>query len=157
MDLNFTEEQLAVKEAAREFAEFELLPGVIERDEKEIFPAEQVKKMGEKLIDKVLTDFLDELASDAPAPGGGAAACIAGAMGAALGSMVARLTIGKEEYADSLFSDMEHLKMQYRDLQFKKPRLESLADQNKFDRLMSLFPVIDDKMLDSLIEAHEVA
>jgi len=56
--------------------------------------------MGEKLIDKVITDFLDELASDAPAPGGGAAACIAGAMGAALGSMVARLTIGKEEYAD---------------------------------------------------------
>jgi len=47
MDLNFSEEQLAVKEAAREFAEFELLPGVIERDEKAIFPAEQVKKMGE--------------------------------------------------------------------------------------------------------------
>ena len=47
MDLNYTEEQLAVKEAAREFAEFELLPGVIERDEKAIFPAEQVKKMGE--------------------------------------------------------------------------------------------------------------
>ncbi len=47
MDYNFTEEQLAVKEAAREFAEMELLPGVIERDEKEIFPAEQVKKMGE--------------------------------------------------------------------------------------------------------------
>jgi alkylation response protein AidB-like acyl-CoA dehydrogenase len=47
MDLNFTEEQLAVKEAAREFAEFELLPGVIERDENATFPAEQVKKMGE--------------------------------------------------------------------------------------------------------------
>lgn len=47
MDLNFTEEQLAVKEAAREFAEFELLPGVIERDENASFPAEQVKKMGE--------------------------------------------------------------------------------------------------------------
>ncbi len=47
MDFQFTEEQLAVKEAAREFAEMELLPGVIERDEKELFPAEQVKKMGE--------------------------------------------------------------------------------------------------------------
>jgi len=47
MDINFTEEQLAVKEAAREFAEFELLPGVIERDENATFPAEQVKKMGE--------------------------------------------------------------------------------------------------------------
>ncbi|MCE7748919.1 MAG: cyclodeaminase/cyclohydrolase family protein [Candidatus Heimdallarchaeota archaeon] len=52
------------------------------------------------LIDKVVTKFLDELASDAPAPGGGAAACIAGAMGAALGSMVARLTIGKDDYKD---------------------------------------------------------
>ena len=47
MNLTFTEEQLAVKEAAKEFAETELLPGVIERDEKEIFPAEQVRKMGE--------------------------------------------------------------------------------------------------------------
>jgi alkylation response protein AidB-like acyl-CoA dehydrogenase len=47
MDFNFTEEQLAVQEAAREFAEHELLPGVIERDEKEMFPAEQVSKMGE--------------------------------------------------------------------------------------------------------------
>ena len=56
--------------------------------------------MSEMLIDKVVTKFLDELASDAPAPGGGAAACIAGAMGAALGSMVARLTIGKQGYED---------------------------------------------------------
>jgi alkylation response protein AidB-like acyl-CoA dehydrogenase len=47
MNFSFTEEQLAVKEAAREFAEFELLPGVIERDENATFPAEQVKKMGE--------------------------------------------------------------------------------------------------------------
>jgi len=47
MDFNFTEEQLAVKEAAKEFAENDLLPGVIERDEKELFPVEQVKKMGE--------------------------------------------------------------------------------------------------------------
>ncbi len=47
MNLTFTEEQLAVKKVAKEFAETELLPGVIERDEKEIFPAEQVRKMGE--------------------------------------------------------------------------------------------------------------
>lgn len=47
MNFDYTEEQLAVRDAAREFAEHELLPGVIERDEKEQFPAEQVKKMGE--------------------------------------------------------------------------------------------------------------
>lgn len=47
MDFQLTEEQLAVQEAARDFAQKELLPGVIERDERQLFPAEQVKKMGE--------------------------------------------------------------------------------------------------------------
>lgn len=47
MNFELTEEQLAVREAARDFAQTELLPGVIERDEKQQFPAEQVKKMGE--------------------------------------------------------------------------------------------------------------
>ncbi|EAZ82097.1 acyl-CoA dehydrogenase [Algoriphagus machipongonensis] len=47
MDFQLTEEHLAVKEAAREFAQTELLPGVIERDTHGIFPKEQVKKMGE--------------------------------------------------------------------------------------------------------------
>jgi alkylation response protein AidB-like acyl-CoA dehydrogenase len=47
MNLNFTEEQLMIKQAARDFAQTELLPGVIERDNKAIFPEEQVKKMAE--------------------------------------------------------------------------------------------------------------
>ncbi|QNF32586.1 acyl-CoA dehydrogenase [Adhaeribacter swui] len=47
MDFRLTEEQLAVQEAARDFAQTELLPGVIERDEEQKFPAEQIKKMGE--------------------------------------------------------------------------------------------------------------
>lgn len=46
--LNFqlTEEQLAVQEAARDFAQSELLPGVIERDTEARFPTEQIQKMG---------------------------------------------------------------------------------------------------------------
>jgi alkylation response protein AidB-like acyl-CoA dehydrogenase len=47
MFFELNEEQLAVREAAREFAQKELKPGVIERDAKGIFPTEQVKKMGE--------------------------------------------------------------------------------------------------------------
>ncbi|KOF02579.1 acyl-CoA dehydrogenase [Roseivirga seohaensis subsp. aquiponti] len=47
MNFQLTEEQLAVQQAAREFAQTELLPGVIERDETQTFPLEQVKKMGE--------------------------------------------------------------------------------------------------------------
>lgn len=47
MNFELTEEQLAVQAAARDFAQNELLPGVIERDEKQEFPKEQIKKMGE--------------------------------------------------------------------------------------------------------------
>jgi alkylation response protein AidB-like acyl-CoA dehydrogenase len=47
INFNLTEEHLAVKEAARDFAQTELLPEVIERDTESRFPYEQVKKMGE--------------------------------------------------------------------------------------------------------------
>lgn len=47
MNFQLTEEQLAVQQAARDFAQTELLPGVIERDNLQKFPAEQIKKMGE--------------------------------------------------------------------------------------------------------------
>ena len=47
MNIQFTEEQESVRKAARAFAKTELLPGVIERDEKQEFPTEQVKKLGE--------------------------------------------------------------------------------------------------------------
>ena len=48
-----------------------------------------------------LKDFLDRLASDAPTPGGGTAAAVTGAMGAALVEMVAALTLSKDKFADS--------------------------------------------------------
>jgi alkylation response protein AidB-like acyl-CoA dehydrogenase len=46
MNFQLTEEQLAVQAAARDFARTELLPGVIERDEHQSFPKEQIKKLG---------------------------------------------------------------------------------------------------------------
>ncbi len=47
MNFNLSEEQLMIQQAARDFAQAELLPGVIERDRDQKFPTEQVKKMGE--------------------------------------------------------------------------------------------------------------
>lgn len=47
MNFQFTEEQLMIQKAARDFAQTELLPGVIERDDQQKFPAEQIKKLGE--------------------------------------------------------------------------------------------------------------
>ncbi len=47
MNFEFTEEQLMIQQAARDFAQRELLHDVLERDEKAIFPAEHVRKLGE--------------------------------------------------------------------------------------------------------------
>ena len=56
MDFTLTEEQIMIRDAARDFARNELLPGVIERDEKQEFPHEQIKKMGELGFLGMMTD-----------------------------------------------------------------------------------------------------
>jgi len=53
-----------------------------------------------KLTEMTITAFNDILASDAPAPGGGSAAALEGAVGIALTNMVASLTLGKKKYAE---------------------------------------------------------
>jgi formiminotetrahydrofolate cyclodeaminase len=52
------------------------------------------------MLNLSVTQFLRQLASDAPAPGGGSASALAGALAAALVSMVANLTEGKEKFTD---------------------------------------------------------
>ncbi|MUH36348.1 acyl-CoA dehydrogenase [Zobellia amurskyensis] len=56
MDFSLSEEHLMIKQAARDFAQNELLPGVIERDEAQKFPAEQIKKLGELGFLGMMTD-----------------------------------------------------------------------------------------------------
>jgi len=56
MDFNLSEEQLMIQQAARDFAQSELLPEVIERDRDQKFPAEQVKKMGEMGLMGMMVD-----------------------------------------------------------------------------------------------------
>jgi formiminotetrahydrofolate cyclodeaminase len=51
-------------------------------------------------IEETLHRYLDDLATARPTPGGGSTAALSGAMGAALASMVCRITMGKEAYAD---------------------------------------------------------
>ena len=53
-----------------------------------------------KLTEMQTQEFINLLASDAPAPGGGSAAALAGAQGCGLGAMVCALTIGKTKYAE---------------------------------------------------------
>ena len=53
-----------------------------------------------KLADMTVRGFLNEMASDSPAPGGGSAAALCGAQGAGLAAMVASFTIGRKKFAD---------------------------------------------------------
>ena len=74
------------------------------------------------IIEQPVTRFLDELASSAATPGGGSAAAIMGALGAALVSMVCNLTIGKKNYAEvepemrSVLHDAEGLRQRLADM-----------------------------------------
>lgn len=52
------------------------------------------------MYNMTVKEFLEELSSKAPVPGGGGASAMVGAAGCALGSMVANLTLGKKKYAD---------------------------------------------------------
>ena len=77
--------------------------------------------MSDSFLDKSLTQFLDELASSAPVPGGGSTAALMGALGAALVSMVGNLTVGKKRYAD-VEADVQAL------LEQSEPLRNELAD-----------------------------
>lgn len=56
MDFSLSEEHLMIQQAARDFARNELLPGIIERDDAQKFPTEQVKKLGELGFMGMMTD-----------------------------------------------------------------------------------------------------
>lgn len=74
------------------------------------------------MIEKNIAEFNALLASKAPVPGGGGASALAASLGAALGSMVANLTLGKKKYAEyetengSLLRELEELRLKAEEL-----------------------------------------
>ncbi|MEK7671467.1 MAG: cyclodeaminase/cyclohydrolase family protein [Bacteroidota bacterium] len=91
---------------------------------------------------KSLNGFLDELASSSPAPGGGSVAALAGALGAALTSMVCNLTIGKKKYA-GVEEDMKKILKESEEL---RARFTLLIDQDAdaFNKVMEAFSLPKD-------------
>ncbi|GAP63401.1 hypothetical protein ARMA_1824 [Ardenticatena maritima] len=87
--------------------------------------------------EQTIGTFLDALASDAPAPGGGAAAGLAGAMGAALISMVTNLTIGRKKYAD-VEEEMKAIREQAEAIRVELTALAEL-DAQVFERVMEAY------------------
>lgn len=74
------------------------LGGNWQRDQIIELKLEEVEREEALLRNMRVEAFLQEMASGEPTPGGGSASCLAGAMGAALGGMACRLTIGKKGY-----------------------------------------------------------
>ena len=90
-----------------------------------------------KLIDMTVAGFIDELASDSPAPGGGSVSALNGAIAAALTSMVGNLTIGKKKYADV---EEEMGKIVSRVSEIQKELLEAVdKDSDAFNVVFAAF------------------
>ncbi len=89
------------------------------------------------LTSMTINRFLDECASNSPAPGGGSVAALSGALGAALTSMVCSLTIGKKKYAD-VEGEMKSVLQRSEEL---RKTFASLIDQDTeaFNKVMEAF------------------
>lgn len=87
--------------------------------------------------DATLRQFIDDLASGSPTPGGGSAAAVSGAMAASLAEMVCNLTVGKDRYADVEAEMREHRE----ELAAVRAHLLTLADEDAaaFDDVMAAF------------------
>ena len=99
--------------------------------------------------------FVEVLASDAPAPGGGGAAALVGAIGTALGNMVGSLTLGKKKYAD-VQEEIIALKKRCDELQ--KELLDQVeADDKGFVPLAKAYGIPkDDPNRDKILEEATV-
>ncbi len=89
------------------------------------------------LTTKTLNEFIDEVASSSPAPGGGSVAALAGALGAALTAMVSNLTIGKKKYL-GVQGEMESVLKQSETLRASFAKLID-DDAEAFNTVMSAF------------------
>src|SRR5580698_2060945 len=94
-------------------------------------------KASSKLASMSLIDFADETASESPAPGGGSIAAYLGALGAALGTMVANLSSHKKGWDDRWreFSDWAEKGQQYKDELIRLVDLDTAA----FNKIMEAF------------------
>lgn len=109
------------------------------------------------IFDLTLGDFLERLGSSDPTPGGGAAAAVVGALGAALIEMTANLTIGKPRLADV---EQQAVQIEQRAANLRR-RLERLgdADAEAFDKVTSAYrmPRGDDAQKSARAQAIQAA
>ncbi|UCG03959.1 MAG: cyclodeaminase/cyclohydrolase family protein [Candidatus Heimdallarchaeota archaeon] len=96
-----------------------------------------------KLVDLTVTEFVEEVASDKPAPGGGSVSALGGALGAALAVLVGKTTVGKEKFAE-VNSEMEGVVSRGTELHQKLNKMVD-EDTNAFNDILKAYRMPKDK------------
>lgn len=106
------------------------------------------------MIESPIGDFVDALAARTPAPGGGAAASLAGAMGAALMAMALRFTQGKRAVADREAEIAEALQHVERGIALMKPMAE--RDMASFERVAAAYKLPHDNEEQKVVRSRAI-
>ena len=118
--------------------------------------------------EKKISEYLEDLSSKAPVPGGGGASALAGALGNALGQMVVNLTVGKKKYAEveeemqKYLTDLKTMQQEF--LHLSDRDAEVFAPLAECYRLPSTTPeekehkdaVMEEKLLDASMVPVEI-
>ena len=107
------------------------------------------------LTKKTISSFLDELASPSPAPGGGSVAALAGALGAALTTMVCNLTIGKKKYL-AVDEDMKKVRAEAEKLRVRFTELVD-EDTQAFNKVMEAYTLPKDSEAQKTLRGAAIA
>ncbi len=93
------------------------------------------------LTELKVNDFLQTVASDAPAPGGGSCSSLASALGCGLASMMCQLTVSKKAYAEVADSDKVKFESAFQTLEDFRKELTELIDKDTeaFNHIMAAF------------------
>ena len=114
-----------------------------------------------QLIEKTVSQLLDDFASEAPAPGGGSASALAASMGAALVCMVGKLTVGKKKFLALPDADRSRFIGAVASFEPLRGKLAQLVDEDarSFDDVMAAYrlPKITEKEIAARNQAIEVA
>lgn len=95
------------------------------------------------LINLTVTDFIEEVASDKPAPGGGSVSALGGALGAALAVLVGKTTVGKEKFAEVQI-EMENVVSRGTELYQKLNKMVD-EDTNAFNEILKAYRMPKDE------------
>lgn len=107
---------------------------------------------------KTVRGFIDELASNSPAPGGGSVAALCGSLGSALGSMVFNLTVGKKAYLSLGDQERASVDKGLVDANELKDRFLQLMNEDTlaFNKLMEAFKMPKETEEDKAIRSEKI-